>query len=502
MKKLIKRIAFTFSLVLVILLLVTTGIMAAVLTTPALLETELNPPLAAEGLGFQCYHDTFDALGRHWIFYIDETSSLIYKTATVDGATWSEYIVAPATSLYGYEFSTWYDEPTNTIHYARHEMFTTPDSVVYRMGTPNSNGTITWAAEEQLVEYTPADLMTWRTNICVDELGKPWVAWIDSDNVTPDSAVVYVRSSTTNNGTWTENATIATDNISVGDNLSATFAWIVSIMPVDSNNITQLAWGYEDAVTHQMGLNARFYTNAGGWSADQSVVVSGNLCSTRPDAFSFYDHGSAIWVAYTDNSGAVNVKVKSQVQNWSDPLQTLIKFIPGEIYIPTISGYRMAGSGMGEDLIVIVHCDVDLYYSIYSFDTSNWGSWQHIWTVSDLADVISRHVANYRYYSPLDFAWQATINATGDDSLWTWWIDNTNDTLGYYYAAPSPSTAGNNIINNIYALLLACGTIWIMLQFVFSDTEDIKEKIKAFVITGIAGAVVYTVALAILSALL
>jgi hypothetical protein len=525
MKTLFKSL---FLAVMIMAIIAPVAVLAATLASPAAIVTDLDTtPDSLEGINTMPCHNTFYAAGRHWILYVNDDGDVTFESSTY-GYTWAEQEAVASTSLYGFEVASWYDTASGTIHYARHKIIAdVDDAVVYRMGTPNADGTITWAAIEQTVSGTPGALATWRTTIAVDEEGYPWVAWIDTDG-THTFSQVFVESSITKNGTWTEGVkqtfgsggiavdgtgtmtgspvyldigantptvTVAgtfTITLPIGGTGTATtggwtitnspvslvsganeitveiggagtitidldldvFPWFVGLTPVDSDKQIQVAWSQEDTSggvnDGDMDLQACLYDDDTGWDAPQQVVAVGALNEARPDAFSFYDHGSAMWVAYTDESGVVVAGARSQIQSWAEASFSDIKDVPGTAYYPTISGYRMNSGGLGEDLICIVHSAVEVDYSIYTF-AGTWSAWNLVWVVPDLAnDVISRHVASYKYNSPLDFAWQYADDSAGDDTVYYWWIENTNDTLGWY---SSPAVDAAEPINNIIPIV-------------------------------------------------
>jgi hypothetical protein len=428
--------------------------------TPIAVDLDPYGPTEAsvEGLNTMPDHNTFYAVGRHWIMWDDNDGNIIFSSSA-DGNAWTGVQAVATTGLYGFEMAVWYDLASNTIHYARHDMDTTPDEVKYRMGTPNANGTITWAAAEQTVATTPADLVTWRTTIAVDEEGYPWVAWVDTDGVN-SYGIVYVEASTTKNGTWTQNVTASTTFTNADY-----FVWFVSLTPVDDDKQISVGWSREDitgGITDgEMSLESCMFDDDTGWDAVDEVVPSGDMNAARPDAFSFYDHGSAMWCAYTDVDGDVAIQCRSMIETWIEGDFAIIKSAAIDYY-PTISGYKMHPSGLGENLICIVHSNVDAYYSIYTFgsDVDDWGAWTHIWTVPDMAnDLISRHVASYNNNmttgTRVGFAWQYHDDTVDTDTVYYWWIDNTNNQLGYYPDPAPGNTAGILILSGLSKLVLA-----------------------------------------------
>jgi hypothetical protein len=556
MKRWIKRIAIV--LMVVTLILPSSIVLANWLSSPAVIVNDLAigvNPSSVYGMCFEPNKQTFYANGRHWIFYDNNDSDLVYKTALTNGQFGAETELVATSGLYGWEFGVWYDEPTNTVHMARHNMTPNPDEVQYRMGTPNANGTITWAAVWQTVSTVPATLNNWRTFITVDELGYPWVGWIDTDGVN-DYACLFVESSSTKNGTWAEDEAqrfgsggIATDgtgtmtgspvyldigantptvtvagtfNIEIpigGSGTAATGGWTVTNSPValveGTNEITveiggagtitltmslnewtwfgsitpvgvdddvvEVQWSSENIATDDVGLYASvFDTDANTWSTRDTVVTEGSMLETRWDGFSFFDVGSSMWVVYTDVTGDVYSRVRSSIQTWGTAGAASKRIDElGDPWLPTISGYQVAPSGLGLDMICIVHDVLDLKYSIYSFDTSSWSDWNLIWSVPDIAnDLISRHIASYTYGSPLSFAWQWTDDSEATDTINYWWIDQ--DQLGYY--AGGLSATAVPLADSVPLVFLAMGVLVII---GLSLSDNLNVKMMVFMAIGI-----------------
>lgn len=522
------------------------------------------------GTGAAPVRDTFYAAGRNWLFYVDydgANSDLVY-TSAVPGEAWATpTVVANDTGIYGIEFAVFYDNQYSVVHYARHDMNTAPDEVKYRMGTPGATGTITWAAVEQTVAQVPAGLLTWRTTIAVDEAGYPWVAWIDTDG-TNTFGQVFVESSTTRNGTWTEGETqtfgaggTATDgtgtmtgspvaldwglnqatvtvagtfviDIPIGGSGTATtggwtitgspvalvegpntitvelggagtididldleeHAWFVSLTPVGGagEDLIEVQWSAEDDSSGDVGLYASLFDDdTNTWSTRDTVVAQGSMSADRPDGFSFYDIGSSVWVAYTDNLGSVLCRARSSIQTWAAcAAAQAIKEDPGETLIPTLSGYENIGAG--EDLICIVHKDTQLTYSLHHYgdNVNDWDTFKTIWSTSSATDNISRHVANYNY-NPTDgrvvgFAWQVTddSDAPDTDDLYYWWVDNQRNALGYYEGG----FVGISEIVNLIPLLVLVGFIGTGIFFIGKGVREkaIKEAVMGIVLIAIA----------------
>ena len=534
-------------LLAVTLILPTSIALANWLGTPATIVSDLADgglPASTYGITMQPDKQTFYAAGRHWIFYINDDSDFVYKTALTNGVFGAETELVAITGIYGFEMGVWYDKTNNKVHYARHSMNgLDPDTVNYRMGTPNADGTITWAAVEQTVAIVPADLLTWRTFICVDEDGYPWVGYIDTDGVNT-FGLLYVESSSTKNGTWTEDVTqrfgaggIAADgtgtmtgspvqldiglnqptvtvagtftitlpigctgtaatggwvitgspvaltegvntitvelggagtiDITVGDD---DFVWFGSITPIGTDSAkVEVQWSCEDISGNVNGLYASVYDTGTGWSTRDTVVAEGSLSATRPDAFSFHDIGSAMYVVYTASDGTIQFRVRSQIQTWlACAAAVQIKDAGATERIPTLSGYSIDPTG--EDLICIVHENAYIWYNIMDFSTDTWWGWIEAWHTPVVADdVISRHIAAYTYGSPMCFAWQWNDLDTNLDTVNYWWIDQ--DQLGYYTGG-LPDVAAP--LAPMILLVFLGLAILVLLGLAFSDNINLK----------------------------
>lgn len=432
-----RRIPLSILNAVLLILLVAVPVFAAVATfstvEDALPEVALTP---VYGINLQPSNNTFYAQDRHWIIYVDEDTDVVY-TSKESGGDWETPTnIVAGTSLYGWEVACWYDEPTNHVHYARHKLDDPDDYVLYRMGTPDEDGLITWAAAEQPVATTPGDLNNFRTTICLDKYGYPWVAWIDTNGVDA-YGIVYVESSSTNNGTWTGDVSEEFDS-------ADHHAWCVSVVPVTTgvlNDVVEVDYTLEDQTgglhDGEITLWSQVYNlTVPSWVGDEDVVDYGGFYDARPDAFDVYNFNDGVYVVYTNAAGGVSIRVREDLATWAaSDAATQFKYTEGIAWIPTISGYKARGAG--EDLLVIVHNDDAIYYSAHTYGQpiGTWGDWTLAWVTPDLGnDAINRHVASYSYNSPIDFAWEYVDDSADPDVdvVNHWWIDNKNGKLGYY----------------------------------------------------------------------
>jgi len=96
---------------------------------------------------FDYERKSFYANGRYWVFYVDGTN-MVYSTST-DGTSWT---VGPQSPIRGGDwgggnfFSIYFDG--TYVHYVFGYYNVLNYPLLYRRGTPNSDGTITWSKAE------------------------------------------------------------------------------------------------------------------------------------------------------------------------------------------------------------------------------------------------------------------------------------------------------------------------------------------------------------------
>ncbi|MDH5376086.1 MAG: hypothetical protein OEW95_09800 [Candidatus Bathyarchaeota archaeon] len=146
-------------------------------------------------VGHAFQRECFFANGRFWVFYCDGTNMLFSSSA--DGTTWSDPTIV-RDSVYGWRFCVFFDG--TYVHYV-YSSETNNSPLLYRRGTPNSDGTITWSAAEQTAVAGESGFLYYYPQITVDSGGYPWIGFYRSGaypNKNP-----YVTKSSSNNGIWT-----------------------------------------------------------------------------------------------------------------------------------------------------------------------------------------------------------------------------------------------------------------------------------------------------------
>jgi len=175
---------------------------------------------AVRAVSYPFQRKTFFAATRFWVFYVD-SSYIKYRTST-DGITWSDATTIRYGGI-GHYISIWFDG--TYLHYAATQQ-SANYALFYRRGTPNSDGTITWSANEQNAAPANSTIIYYTPFVSVDSDGYPWIGY---QRRVPPGPVYYphVTKSSTNDGTWTT-ATDFPYQLSTTSNSG----WRVSIIPL------------------------------------------------------------------------------------------------------------------------------------------------------------------------------------------------------------------------------------------------------------------------------
>lgn len=151
----------------------------------------------------------FTAQGRRWAFYGDYDAAsgpydLYHTSSSNDGLTWDTPTNLTTFPLADAQWSICYDSTNNKIHVAKNTQYTGShpfhDGLLYRVGTPNSDGTITWLAGWQTVIATGNAVGDFSVQVASD--GKAWIAYGDGDTLDAvDGDAIALRNANTD-GTW------------------------------------------------------------------------------------------------------------------------------------------------------------------------------------------------------------------------------------------------------------------------------------------------------------
>lgn len=133
------------------------------------------------GIAHQFQRGTFYAAGRDWLFY-QNSDAIYYVTSDDGGETWgSPTLLRTIRNVDGWSsenliaFCDFHFDGTY-LHclYAGESYYDSVD-MIYRRGEPETDGTITWSAGEQVAFTGDASLL--EVGICTDSDGVPWISW-------------------------------------------------------------------------------------------------------------------------------------------------------------------------------------------------------------------------------------------------------------------------------------------------------------------------------------
>lgn len=243
---------------------------------PSIVDTSEALPLVGDRANFY-------ANGLFWVFYDDDTN-IVYRTSS-DGTIWSSKTTVRARPYANCTFETYYDG--TYVHYAT-SATGDADSLVYRRGTVNGDGTITWSAAEQAVgnfgDYT------WVESVCVVD-GEPVISLTD---ISGSTRYVKVTKSSTNDGTWSTEAGFPY-TVDSGSDLS-TWGAISEVCPLAGDDFL-IVWS---DVTSTNYIKCKAHDGS-SWSADQTVSSAANN-NTEPSLTTDTATGIAyiVWNSLTD----------------------------------------------------------------------------------------------------------------------------------------------------------------------------------------------------------
>jgi len=221
----------------------------------------------------------FYAVGRHWAFYASGTAMVYYSS--VDGITWN----GPATVRtcnYGRQFSVVFDG--TYVHYAFAPE--APDSaLLYRRGTPYSNGTITWGSEQTAV--AGSSVASWYTPfVAIDGAGCPWIGyrWYDYPEV---YEYPYLTKSSANNGTW-----VTQSGFPLQLNTTSHCVWLTSILKLTQNKTYVLYFNND-------GDGYGRLWNGTGFETLENVALTDVKWGNAYSAVAFGNDIHVVWLSQT-----------------------------------------------------------------------------------------------------------------------------------------------------------------------------------------------------------
>jgi len=366
-----------------IILLILTPVISLVLAVGNLVE-ESNTSKATE---YTFQRKTFYANGRYWVFYVDE-NYLRFKTST-DGSTWSS-----ATSIHaiayndGYEFSVWFDGTYVHIAYV-YLVYGLEWTLFYRRGTPNSDGTITWSADDQEVYHGTSSVYYHIPMISVDSAGHAWIGVLYY-NGSINSIYPCVFKNANTDGTWS-----TADGFPYLLNSTADTGWGVIPVPLTGGKV------YVVYFRTKVRPAGRLYDGV-NWG-DEEIAADHEVNPWRPNCLSAVGEGDNVHIVFNHYSST------------------------GQIYY----NKRVYGSGWGSDVLVQDSVPSDTYPTL-SIDSSS-GDLYCFWVDSD-------HVY-YKKYDSSTGTWDATP---------TDWIDESEERIYYKDTLTSFYSSYANYVGVLY----------------------------------------------------
>lgn len=150
---------------------------------------------STDAIGQPYLYHTFYYNGRHWVFYSNGTN-LVWKSST-DGSSWSA-TTNVRTLAYGSYASVYFDSINNKVSYTAIYGIGVGNSIYYRRGVPNADGTITWDAAEQTVSTAGGSDAYSQPSIVVDSTGYAWISY----RIAGATTEVRIIENDHNDGTW------------------------------------------------------------------------------------------------------------------------------------------------------------------------------------------------------------------------------------------------------------------------------------------------------------
>lgn len=262
---------------------------------------------------------TFYANGRFWVFYFNGTNRAVYRTS-IDGLDWSSFeSMTDRTCGAGWRFAVTFNG--TYLSYALSTSMNN-DPLYYRVGTPNSDGTITWLDAEQNVTTGESNTQHLWPAVAIDSDGYPWVAYARK-NVTENTRYPYITKSSINNGTWATASgfphQLSSENYTCINVLvvSLTNQKVLAIAsnassPIKSFRWDGSSWGTQQNTTSSIG-DVSIYLSAVNQGNDVHLVFLKN--GTQDLIYTKYDYNTDSWGTETT--------VQSAVTNTSSPVLSI-----------------------------------------------------------------------------------------------------------------------------------------------------------------------------------
>jgi len=309
-------------------------------------------------------HFSFYAAGRYWVFYWDwqdDPHYVRYVTST-NGETWSTPVAVTTAYAYGYgthpEFSLWFDG-TN-VHYVA-TLSTSNAPIKYRMGTPNSDGTITWAAAEQNAVGGASGIIYSNVYISVDSNGYPWIGYVQGTFY--DWGAPQVTKSQRNDGVWQ-----TASGFPYTLNIDESAGWWVLPSPLTEGKIL-VVYGYP-----YNPIKGKSWAGS-AWRTEVTLSGSYNLAGGLAN-FDCVADGDFVHIVFHDNSENLKwyTKYSYETNTATTPVQICAGMDVSNVIVidPQTKDLYVFGLNQSGNSVV---------YGKYDAATQTWGSivtWQDL----------------------------------------------------------------------------------------------------------------------------
>jgi hypothetical protein len=271
--------------------------------------TNQDSNVGAYGVTEQYQRGSFTALGLSWAFYVDDPFSggaeLWYATSSDDGQTWNsqgDIRSVPGNAGGDRAFDVHFDG--TYIHLACGDSTGATD-LIYVRGTPASDGSISWGADQTVAA---ADgFPKWEVSINTDASGMPWIAW---ENWTGGNPTPRVSASTTNNGTWTPRAGHPLDLSDASTAPFDTLCWTYIARLNDAGKVICFFW-------YEADVYARVWTGS-SWASYEGPLDSPSHGVRSEDIAMVTDSVNGLaYLTWSDASTGIYTGIRSTGGSWS-----------------------------------------------------------------------------------------------------------------------------------------------------------------------------------------
>lgn len=276
-----------------------------------------------------------------WLFYADG-NKIVYRTSS-DGITWTDATtVRLAAGGHGGNFSIVYDG--TYVHYAC--ALNTAADLFYRMGTPNSDGTITWAAAEQTV-HSDADHDCYMPHIIVDSDGYPWIGYRITDTTTEVAhyGTPYIAKSSTNDGTWTDDVNIGAAPVQLKNDSQGW--WVALPIALSSSQVYVIYLRNQPGGTGIQTFGKLW--DGSSWGAEENPSTysmkwsSAKACAGSDDKIYF-----AFQTGHMDGKRHIHFNIRDPTTGWGTEDESVVSY-------PTADDSHIGLSIGASDILTLIY---------------------------------------------------------------------------------------------------------------------------------------------------